>query len=478
MAMALVAVTVLSSCLSTGPQKTPDEKAIDRGVEAWNKRSPAAAKPYWSTIKDEDTKAKYLGYIDDVDAATAAVDSAADLGASQESKAYSLYIKAQKACAALPDNLPAPKALQGKALDLAEGRMRAIIKADRLQDAKEFGQGAVKVFGDSDAIAKMQTEIGQVLASRKKETAIEESLDKARALDNFNDKVAAYDAVAEDYAKARSGFASDSKGAGVGDAPAVVVQLSHLKQKRQDVLIEKEKAIRDKAYALQDRIGAEFARPPEGNKNLGSMTLQEILDYQESVRKNVNNAYKDLLDFTQVYPDAVDSDFLDQVEIQKKDLDDKIAQVEAEIRTAKEIASRGKVVLPVIIGLFNAQPGNKDEAKKSRPAVFNATGTKKAEYWWGMVSIPKGTMNDLVVTVKDSRTVRVFGSNTKSGKLIGKDGNVDLVNKGFKVGNSWPVLNAGKVLPTDKYFFEIGAGKTDSYEGEVVVYSSFITRMR
>jgi hypothetical protein len=324
----------------------------------------------------------------------------------------------------------------------------------------------------------MQTEISQVLASRKKEATIDDSLEKTRAIDNFNDKVAAYDSVAEDYAKARAACASDSKGAGVGNAPAVVSQLSRLKQKRQDVLVEKEKAIRDRAYALQDRIGAEFARPPEGNKNLGSMTLQEILDYQESVRKNINNAYKDLMDFTGVYPDAVDSDFIDQVEKQKKDLDNKIAQVEAEIRTAKEIASRGKVVLPVIIGLFNSQPGSKDEAKKSRPAVFNATGTKRAEYWWGIVSIPKGTMNDLVVTVKDSRTIRVFGANTKSGKLIGKDGNVDLVNKGYKIGNSWPVLNAGKVLPTDKYFFEIGEGKNDSYEGEVVVYSSFITRMR
>lgn len=54
----------------------------------------------------------------------------------------------------------------------------------------------------------------------------------------------------------------------------------------------------------------------------------------------------------------------------------------------------------------------------------------------------------------------------------------DLVNRSAKVGNSWPVLNAGSQLTTNKYFFEIQKGKTPDYEGEVVVYSSFIVRMR
>lgn len=95
-----------------------------------------------------------------------------------------------------------------------------------------------------------------------------------------------------------------------------------------------------------------------------------------------------------------------------------------------------------------------------------------------MVSIPKGQMNDLVVTLKDNRTVRVFAENTKSGRLIEKNNMKDLVNRSYKVGNSWPVLNAGSTLTTNKYFFEIQKGKTPDYEGEVVVYSSFIVRMR
>jgi len=95
-----------------------------------------------------------------------------------------------------------------------------------------------------------------------------------------------------------------------------------------------------------------------------------------------------------------------------------------------------------------------------------------------MVSIPKGTMNDLVITVNDSRAVRIFAYNTKSGKLVDSKKVVDLVNRGYRVGNSWPVVNAGSQLVSDKYFFEIQQGKTAEYSGEVVVYSSFITRMR
>jgi hypothetical protein len=87
-------------------------------------------------------------------------------------------------------------------------------------------------------------------------------------------------------------------------------------------------------------------------------------------------------------------------------------------------------------------------------------------------------MNDLVVTVNDNRVVRVFTENTKSGTLIERQKMKDLVNRAGRIGTSWPVLNAGSQLTTDKYFFEIQPGKTGSYEGEVVVYSSFMTRVR
>ena len=85
---------------------------------------------------------------------------------------------------------------------------------------------------------------------------------------------------------------------------------------------------------------------------------------------------------------------------------------------------------------------------------------------------------DVDATDSDSRAVRVFGENTKSGRLINRGNLQDLVNRGYRIGNSWPVLNAGAQLPTDKYFFEVQQGKTTAYEGEVVVYDSFVVRMR
>ena len=134
--------------------------------------------------------------------------------------------------------------------------------------------------------------------------------------------------------------------------------------------------------------------------------------------------------------------------------------------------------MPLMIGLFNADPRSTKGNEKSRPAKFSASNQKKEEYWWGMVDIPRGKMNDLVITLKDNRPVRVFNENTRSGSLIKKNNLQDLVNRGSKVGNSWSAFNAGKQLTSNKYFFEIGEGKSKEYSGEVVVYSSFITRSR
>jgi len=73
-------------------------------------------------------------------------------------------------------------------------------------------------------------------------------------------------------------------------------------------------------------------------------------------------------------------------------------------------------------------------------------------------------MNDLVITVNDNRVVRVFTDNTKSGTLIDKQKMQDLVSRASRIGTSWPVLNAGSQLTSDKYFFEIQPGKTGTYE--------------
>jgi hypothetical protein len=129
-----------------------------------------------------------------------------------------------------------------------------------------------------------------------------------------------------------------------------------------------------------------------------------------------------------------------------------------------------------MIGLFNPERGGKKGDKRSRPAHLRGTIKTNPHYWWGMVSIPKNKLNDLVITMKDNRPIRVFGENTKSGRRI-KNLN-DLVNRRYKTGNSWPVLNAGNQLPSAKYYIVVPKGTNPKYEGEAVIYSSFITRMR
>lgn len=477
-AAAAIAVLLLASCATLeerGPKLTPDEKAIAGGVAAWNDKAPAAAGPFWNTIKDEAARTTWTGYIAQYDSGVKSLADAAAAPANDESRILAAYEKARKAFAAIPETLTIPDEILANGNALAEGRMRALIAADKLTAARNLGTGAVQAFGGTDAIAAMDAEIGVIVRSRDREAGADAALLKARSEETFDGKIGSYEAASSAFTRAETLLADEARKAGAAGTPAVTREASRLRKKRQDVAIEREKLLRDQAYALKEAIGEEFARVPE---NTGDMTLEEVLAHQESVKANVEKAYEEMTRFAERYPKTVDPEMLVEVEEQKKVLDARIAQVNAEIRTAKEIASRGKVVMPVIIGLFNPQPGSTAEAQKSRPAVFRSTGAKKSEYWWGMVSISKGTMNDLVITVNDNRVVRVFTENTKSGTLIERQKLKDLVNRASRIGNSWPVLNAGSQLTTDKYFFEIQPGKTGSYEGDVVVYSSFITRVR
>ena len=477
-AAAAIAVLLLASCATLkeqGPKLTPDEKAIASGVAAWNDKAPAAAGPFWNTIKDEAARTTWTGYIAQYDAGVKSLADAAAAPAGEEARILASYEKARKAFAGIPEALTIPDEILTNGNALAEGRMRALVAADKLTAARELGKGAVLTFGGTDAIAAMDAEIGVIFRSRDRETDADAALVKARSEETFDGKIGSYEAASAAFTRAETLLADEARKAGAAGTQAVTREASRLRKKRQDVAIEREKLLRDQAYVLKERIGEEFARVPE---NTGDMTLEEVLAHQESVKANVEKAYEEMTRFAARYPRTVDPEMLAEVDEQKKVLDAKIAQVNAEIRTAKEIASRGKVVMPVIIGLFNPQPGSTAEAQKSRPAVFRSTGATKSEYWWGMVSIPRGTMNDLVITVNDNRVVRVFADNTKSGTLIERQNMKDLVSRASRIGTSWPVLNAGSQLTTDKYFFEIQPGKTGSYEGDVVVYSSFITRVR
>ncbi len=473
----IVTLFTLISCATTGGSGTADDKAIARGIAAWNDKSPEAAKAFWVGIKDPVSNKKYLGFIDTYNNGVKVLSDTSGLKASDEAKLSAACEKSIQTFSSLDAALTLPVETKKNGMTLAEGRVRVLIASGKLTASRDLSVRAVKVFGESEALAAMNKEVDVILASRARQAEADAAVLKIDSSPDFDGKIAAFDAAAAAYSKAENALASDAAKAGVAKNGGVAAEALQLKKKRQGLNVDREKLLREQAYLYKDRINEEFARTPDKGTG-GTITMEELLKHEESVKANIETIYQEMVAFASRYPDAIGSDILTDISDQKKDLDAKIAQVNAEIRTAKEIASRGKVAMPVMIGLFNPAPGTAEEGKKSRPAQFSAANAKKAEYWWGMVSIPKKEMNDLVITLKDNRPVRVFSENTKSGSLIKPNKLADLVNRGYKIGNSWPVLNAGTQLGSDKYFFEIQPGKTTDYEGEVVVYSSFIVRMR
>ena len=474
---AILAV-ILVSCASAPDQETADQRAIMEGVKAWNSREPEAAATYWNMIGNEKLQKQYLNYIDLYKAGVEALDSTDSIKASNEAKLLAACNKALDKFTALDSALTLPRDICDKGASLSAKRIDGLVASGKTGAAKKMYDSAVKVYGTSDELVNANKEIDVVSAIYSRQNTLKEQAEKARATTEFEDKIAAYDSAIAAYAKAEKDLDATAASAGVAKTTGVSVNIRNFKKNRQDLSIERASAIREKAYDYKTQIDEEFARTPNTAGENGKMSLEEILAHYQSVQKNIEAIYQNLLGFAAKYPNDIGQDILDDINAQKKDLEAKIAQVNAEIRTAQEIASRGKVVFPLMIGLFNPDPRSTAESKRSRPAKFSAKNAKNDEYWWGMVSIPRGTMNDLVITLKDNRTVRVFAENTKSGKLIEKNNMKDLVNRSAKVGNSWPVLNAGSQLTTNKYFFEIQKGKTNDYEGEVVVYSSFIVRMR
>ena len=61
---------VLVSCATTGKSGNPDEQSVTKGIEAWNKRNPEAARGYGPI--SERQSAKIPRYIDSFKAGDAA----------------------------------------------------------------------------------------------------------------------------------------------------------------------------------------------------------------------------------------------------------------------------------------------------------------------------------------------------------------------------------------------------------------------
>ncbi|MBO4404423.1 MAG: hypothetical protein J5780_03730, partial [Treponema sp.] len=449
--LALLAV----SCLSTNAED--EDPAVGRGIRAWNVREPEAARAYWVEIEDSAKQKKYLNYITLYNAGNEALEATDGVKASNEARLLSLCNTALTKFSAIDSALEIPADVKEKGANLTAARVDGLLAAGKVAEARKMHKTAVKVYGSNDALAKAEKQISVCDAIAAKKANLLSQAEKANEIEDFEEKVAAYKNVIAKCSAAETEVNSLANNSGVGATNGVATNVRSFKKVRQDISVQLEGVYRDKVYDYKDKIGEEFARQPSGTgsgKN-GEFTLDEILAHYESVDKNIDTIYAELTDFAEKHKTNVSQDIVDDVAKQKDDLRAKIKQIKKEIADRNEILSRGKTVMPLMIGLFNPAPGSTKANQKSRPAKFAASKQKDSEYWWGMVSIKKGEMNDLVITMKDNRNVRVFNQNTHSGKDIEKKGLKDLVSKANKVGNSWPVLNAAKALGSDKYFFEV-----------------------
>jgi len=493
---ALVAMVLfLASCESLQFSMMKDDELVAGGIKAWNADKATSAKGYWNAIKEPGLKAQWVGRLDQFDALTNTVDNAAALAPTPEAPLVAGWDGSVKAINEFPAELKVPDSVKAKLVPVAKAIIDVRLDNEKLASAKDFLKTATAFLGDkvdwTDTLQHIKDgeKNAAINASYR---ALDRSLDKgagdvlatARAEPQFDDQISGYEKAIVAYTKAEAALAAQAKTNGYKDGTSLAQLPDKYRKKRGEVRTEMEKTLRDRAYSFKERIGEVFARTPDGDK-LGSMTLQDTLTFNETMRTDIEAMQAEVVAFAGKYPKIIDKDMLKDVDDQKKSLEDRITQVTAEIKQAQadakvaaEIASRGKAVFPQMIGLFNPQPGTKGNDQKSRPGKFRGTLEGDTVYWWGFVSIEKNVLNDLVFTVNDTRPVRVFSDNTLSGTKIEEKKLKDLVNRQYKVGNSWPVINAGSQLAAGRYFFEVGKAKDAKYSGDVVVYSSFIVRMR
>jgi len=491
--IAAALVLLFTSCETLKFSLLKDPELVQGGVDAWNADKQDTARAYWNAIKDPALKAEWTGKADQYDALEKTFDDAAALPASPEQPLLDAWDGALKALAAWPSDLKRPDTFLPRLVPVAKAIVRGRLDAEKFPAAEAFMKTATDALGNLVDWTDERQEIKDFQKTQETATAyraLDKSLDKstaevvasAKAVPDFDDRIAALEAAVPVITKAENTLTAQAKTNGYKEASALFQLTAKYKTRRADVRTEIERQVRDRATSFKERIGEEFARSPDA---VGTSDPEGIVRFYEQTKTNIDAMEAELIAFSTKYPKSFDKDTLKDVADQKKALEDRIVVVTAEWRKAQhdaavaaELKSRGNPVFPLLIGLFNPQPGTKGNDAKSRPAKFRGTLDGDAAYWWGTTEIAPGTLNDLVVTVSDGRPVRVFSDNTLSGKAVASKKLKDLVNKQYKVGNSWPVINAGDQLPSSRYFFEVGKGKEAKYSGDVVVYSSFIVRMR
>jgi hypothetical protein len=311
-------------------------------------------------------------------------------------------------------------------------------------------------------LARVGEEAVSVLAARASEAE--------RAADAQLDSARSYKAreSADSAGKAAEGFAAAGKLFRDASAwkPEAASGALRAEAKARSAEELRKTLLKEFLLSFPERMGEIFARAPASSDKLDD---RNALDFNAETAAMISGSLSDFDAIVSEYPDILDPATLDRLRNSARGLSTRFAQIEAVIESVKD---RGKPVMPMIIGIFNPEP---DDPQRSRPATFSGDSASGPEWWWGIVDIPRGLAQDLVITMNDARPIRVYAAGLG---LRGKRPASDLVNPLFRVGNSWPVLNAGARLDNGVFHIEVGPGSPGNYSGEAVVYKSFMMRTR
>jgi tetratricopeptide (TPR) repeat protein len=212
--LALAAFAFLSCATPGGGTGTPDERAMERGVEAWNKKGPEAARGHWSEIKDAKAKKRYLGYIESFDQGEETISSALESSKQDEPSLLAASERALASFSSLDERLVLPQAVRKDGLTLTEGRVKALLASGKSEKALDMAKKAERHYGQSDRLTALTKEADIAASSRKRAALARANAETLRARGLRQEDLGFEQALAA-YAKAEESLASDAKAAGL-----------------------------------------------------------------------------------------------------------------------------------------------------------------------------------------------------------------------------------------------------------------------
>jgi hypothetical protein len=422
-----VAAALCISCATKAPPPPTQDEIVRAGAIQFSEGRIDEAERIWAGIPDESLRGSYASFLTAYRNLDTAIASA--------EKALS-EAKPEDAIIAVGETKEPPR---------APGEVGSA-------DPRELRSRIAKIGGQAGAA------LAEIAA--KKEKAADTRIASARS-SKARDGAALAAEAAEGYETAHKFFLAAS--AWIPEASASV---SRTESKARSAEVLHMALLKETLLLFPSRMGEVFARTPSSTERIDDRML---LAFAAETQSMISGGISEFEDTIAKYPELLDQSTIDRLRSSARGLAARFARIESAIKAVKD---RGKPVMPIIIGIFNPEP---DDPQRSRPASFSGSSAAGAEWWWGIADIPKGVAQDLVVTMSDARPVRIYAAG------LGPDGkrpSSDLVNPLFRVGNSWPVLNAGVRLNDGVFHIEVGPGRTDSYSGVAVVYKSFMMRTR